>query len=73
MEAVITSYSIHYTKVYEEARHIAKVIKELYLKGAYKYKDMGILYRVNLQSRAIEDSLREMGLPYHIIGSYNFV
>ncbi|NJD56573.1 MAG: ATP-dependent DNA helicase PcrA [Nitrospirae bacterium] len=56
----------------EEAKHIAKVVKELYLKGAYKYRDIGILYRVNLQSRAIEDALREMGLPYHIIGGISF-
>ncbi len=56
----------------EEAKHIAKVIKELYLKGAYKYKDIGILYRVNLQSRAIEDALRETGLPYQIIGGVSF-
>jgi len=56
----------------EEAKHISKVIKELYLKGAYKYKDIGILYRVNLQSRAIEDALRETGLPYHIIGGISF-
>jgi DNA helicase II / ATP-dependent DNA helicase PcrA len=56
----------------EEAKHIAKVIKELYLKGAYKYKDIGILYRVNLQSRALEDALRETGLPYHIIGGISF-
>ena len=56
----------------EEARHIAKVIKELYLKGAYTFKDIGILYRVNLQSRALEDSLREMGLPYHIVGGISF-
>jgi DNA helicase-2/ATP-dependent DNA helicase PcrA len=56
----------------EEARHIAKVIKELYLKGAYSYRDIGILYRVNLQSRAIEDALRETGLPYHIVGGVSF-
>ncbi len=56
----------------EEARHIAKIVKELYLKGAYAYKDIGILYRVNLQSRAIEDALREMGLPYHIVGGISF-
>jgi DNA helicase II / ATP-dependent DNA helicase PcrA len=56
----------------EEAKHIAKVIKELYLKGSYAYKDVGILYRVNLQSRAIEDALREMGLPYHIVGGISF-
>lgn len=56
----------------EEAKHIAKIIKELYLKGSYTYKDVGILYRVNLQSRAIEDALREAGLPYHVIGGISF-
>lgn len=56
----------------EEARHIAKIIKELYLKGTHTYKDIGILYRVNLQSRAIEDALREAGMPYHVIGGVSF-
>jgi DNA helicase II / ATP-dependent DNA helicase PcrA len=56
----------------EEAKHIAKIIKELFLKGAYAYKDIGILYRVNLQSRAIEDALRETGLPYHVVGGVSF-
>jgi len=56
----------------EEAKHAAKIIKELYLKGAFAFKDVGILYRVNLQSRAIEDALREAGLPYHVIGGISF-
>ncbi|GAB4482854.1 MAG: UvrD-helicase domain-containing protein [Thermodesulfovibrionales bacterium] len=56
----------------EEARHIAKLIKELFLKGTFSYRDIGILYRVNLQSRAIEDALREAGLPYHVVGSVSF-
>lgn len=56
----------------EEAKHIAKIIKELFLKGAYSFKDIGILYRVNLQSRAIEDALRESGLPYHVVGGVSF-
>jgi DNA helicase-2/ATP-dependent DNA helicase PcrA len=56
----------------EEAKHIAKIIKELYLKGSHAYKDIGILYRVNLQSRAIEDALRETGLPYHVVGGISF-
>ncbi|MEW6107907.1 MAG: UvrD-helicase domain-containing protein [Nitrospirota bacterium] len=56
----------------EEARHAAKIIKELYLKGAYSYSDIGIFYRVNLQSRAIEDSLREAGLPYQVVGGISF-
>lgn len=56
----------------EEAKHIAKIIKELFLKGAFAYRDIGILYRVNLQSRAIEDALREMALPYRIVGGISF-
>lgn len=56
----------------EEARHIAKIIKELYLKEAFSFRDVGILYRVNLQSRAIEDGLREMGLPYQVVGGISF-
>jgi DNA helicase II / ATP-dependent DNA helicase PcrA len=56
----------------EEAKHIAKIIKELYLKGTHSYRDIGILYRVNLQSRAIEDALRESGLPYFVIGGISF-
>lgn len=56
----------------DEAKHIAKVIRELYLKGAYNYRDFAVLYRVNLQSRAIEEALRDEGLPYHVIGGISF-
>jgi ATP-dependent DNA helicase UvrD/PcrA len=56
----------------EEGRHIAKIIKELFLKGAYSYRDIGIFYRSNLQARTLEDSLREMSLPYHVIGGMSF-
>ncbi len=56
----------------DEAKHIAKVIKEYYLKGKYDYKDFAIFYRVNLQSRAIEDALRSEGLPYRVVGGIGF-
>ena len=56
----------------DEARYIAKVIKEFYLKGAYNYRDFAIFYRVNLQSRAIEDALRDEGLPYRVLGGISF-
>jgi ATP-dependent DNA helicase UvrD/PcrA len=56
----------------EEARHIAKIIKELFLKGAYAYSEIGILFRVNLQSRALEDAMREAGLPYIFVGGVSF-
>ena len=56
----------------EEARHIAKTIKELYLRGVYEFGNFAVLYRVNVQSRAMEDALRDEGLPYHIVGGISF-
>ena len=66
---------VHYCwlNTYEdEAKYIARVIKEFYLKGAYNYRDFAIFYRVNLQSRVIEDSLRDEGLPCRILGGISF-
>lgn len=56
----------------DEAKYIAKAIKEYYLKGIYNYNDCAILYRVNLQSRVLEDALRDDGLPYRVLGGVSF-
>jgi DNA helicase-2/ATP-dependent DNA helicase PcrA len=56
----------------EEARYIARLIKELYLKGKHTYKDIAVLYRINQQSRALEEALRENGQPYRIFGGISF-
>jgi len=56
----------------EEARHIAKTIKELYLKGAYEFSAFAVLYRINIQSRAVEEALRDEGIAYHIVGGIGF-
>jgi DNA helicase-2/ATP-dependent DNA helicase PcrA len=56
----------------EEAKHIAKLIKELYLKGAYDYRDFAVLYRINVQSRAIEEALRREKLPYKVLAGVGF-
>ncbi len=56
----------------EEAKYIAKNIKELYLKGEYEYKDFAILYRLVLQARALEEALRMEGIPYQVISGVSF-
>ncbi|MEK6673435.1 MAG: UvrD-helicase domain-containing protein [Nitrospirota bacterium] len=56
----------------EEARYITKNIKDLYLKGAYAYRDFSVLYRVNAQSRALEEALRDENIPYRMIGGISF-
>jgi DNA helicase-2/ATP-dependent DNA helicase PcrA len=56
----------------EEARYVARTIKDLYLKGNFEYSNFAILYRINLQARAIEDALREEAIPYHVISGVSF-
>jgi len=56
----------------DEAKYIVKNIKEYYLKGIYNYRDFAVFYRVSLQSRILEDALRNEGIPYRVVGSISF-
>ncbi|GBD96901.1 MAG TPA: DUF3553 domain-containing protein [Nitrospirae bacterium] len=60
------------TNEQEEARYIAQSVKELYLKGKYSYRDIAVLYRVNQQSRVLEEAMRENGQPHRIFGGIGF-
>ena len=57
---------------YDEGSYIAEQIEHLKREEYYKYSDFAILYRMNSQSRAIEDILRREGIPYKIIGGLKF-
>lgn len=57
---------------YDEAKYVARSIKDLYLKGFYEYSGFAVLYRINLQARVLEDALREEGIPYHIVSGVSF-
>lgn len=56
----------------EEARYISKLIKEFYLKGTYDFSDFAVLYRINLQSRPLEEALRQEKIPYRVLGGISF-
>lgn len=57
---------------YEEANYIVSQINELRRNEYYKYSDFAVLYRMNTQSRSIEDILRREDIPYKIIGGLKF-
>ena len=57
---------------YDEASFIANKIEELKSSKELNYSDFAILYRMNVQSRAIEDILMRESIPYKIIGGLKF-
>ena len=57
---------------YGEATYITQQIEHLRREEYYHYSDFAILYRMNTQSRAIEDILRREDIPYKIIGGQKF-
>ena len=57
---------------YDEARYITDKITSLKSTEYYKNSDFAILYRMNSQSRSIEDILRREDIPYKIVGGLKF-
>ena len=57
---------------YDEGRYIVEEINHLKREEYFKYSDFVVLYRMNSQSRAIEEILRREGIPYKIVGGLKF-
>ena len=57
---------------YDEGRYIVEEINHLRREDYYKYSDFAILYRMNSQSRAIEEILRREDIPYKIVVGLKF-
>ena len=57
---------------YDEATYIVQQIEHLKMEEYLKPKDFVILYRMNAQSRAIEDILRRENIPYKVVGGVKF-
>ncbi|AXK44474.1 UvrD-helicase domain-containing protein [Brachybacterium saurashtrense] len=55
----------------EEARYIGRQIDALVDDGR-RAGDIAIFYRANAQSRALEDQLIRVGLPYRVVGGTRF-
>jgi DNA helicase II / ATP-dependent DNA helicase PcrA len=56
----------------DEGKYVADTIQEQKLRNHFHNRDFAILYRTNAQSRAFEESLRRMGIPYTIYGGISF-
>ena len=56
----------------EEAQYITAEIQKLVASGSYSLRNFAILYRTNVQSRAIEEALLRRNIPYAIVGGFRF-
>ena len=54
-----------------EASNIANEVANLKREG-FEYKDIALLYRINAQSRLLEEGFMKAGIPYVIVGGLKF-
>lgn len=70
--------SVDTIKVYEaesevaEADYVSDQINYLHQQLHFAYKDIAVLYRMNSQSRVIEESFLKNSIPYVLIGGLRF-
>jgi DNA helicase-2/ATP-dependent DNA helicase PcrA len=56
----------------EEAVWVMQEVDRLRKKGDFKYGDAAVAYRVNAQSRALEEACIRHGVPYRLVGALKF-
>lgn len=56
----------------EEAQFVAEEIHRLHLDNAEAWENFAVLFRMNAQSRVLEENLRRLQIPYRIVGGKSF-
>lgn len=56
----------------EEAEFVASMILNLINEHHYQYKNFAVLYRINAQSRVLEEVFLKAGIPYQIFAGIKF-
>lgn len=56
----------------DEARFVALRIKSACQTGGASMHDHAVLYRMNAQSKNLEDAFRQYGIPYRVVGGTRF-
>jgi DNA helicase-2/ATP-dependent DNA helicase PcrA len=56
----------------EEGIFVAQTVFELHNEHKNPFSDFAVLYRTNAQSRALEEALRKINIPYKIYGGLSF-
>jgi len=57
---------------YHEANWSISQLKQMHETDARQWREMAVFYRTNAQSRVLEESLMQSGVPYKVIGGTRF-
>ncbi len=68
-EGEVVRYSEFETDL-QESQCLASMIREI--SERISYKNIAVLYRMNAQSRVLEDAMRTQAIPYKIVGTVKF-
>lgn len=56
----------------DEAAFVVAEIQRMKFQSGEPYKSFAVLYRMNAQSRLLEEELRRLGIPYRLVGGKSF-
>jgi len=56
----------------DEAQFVAREIEQLVSENIVKFSGCAVMYRVNAQSRALEETFLRYGIPYKLVGGIRF-
>lgn len=56
----------------DEAKYICDTITEKVSGGSASYRDFAVLYRMNSQSRSVEQAMAKAGIPYRLLAGTRF-
>src|SRR3954454_8770309 len=57
---------------HDEAQYVVREVHRLVDGGEYRYGDIAVFYRTNVQSRVLEEQLVRAGVPYRVYGGVKF-
>lgn len=57
---------------FDESQWVVSRLKHLHNQEHRAWKDLAVFYRTNAQSRVLEESLIDVGMPYKVIGGTRF-
>ena len=57
---------------HDEAAFVVREIHRLVDNENYRYGDIAVFYRTNVQSRVVEEDWSRSGIPYRVFGGVKF-